>query len=139
MAMTGASASPVRPGDVEGWRWGEGAAPLAVQAAGLFDPQRLSPGAPRLVVSGQSATVRVDYQGDVNQNAEVRAAVHSASTGRPLDEPVNLTRLAAVGLFVGSLDIGAQADDRQICLSHSDPDGVNGSDAWCVALAPFEP
>lgn len=135
MAMTGASASLVRPGDVEGWRWGEGDAPLAVQAADLFDPERLSPGAPRVVTSGGSTVVRVDYQGDVNQNAQVVAAVHSVSKGTPLGEPVRLTRLASVGLFAGSLDAAGSADDRQLCIAYTDPDGVNGSAAWCVPLA----
>jgi prenyltransferase beta subunit len=134
MAMTGATGYTITDRAAEGWRWGPGDPPVDVQATQLFDPQRLSPGIPRIVFSGNRLIVRVDYQGDANQDAEVRVTVSSGTDGSPARQGVALTRLAAVGLFAGAVDAEPAPGEHQVCLSYADPDGVNGSARWCVAV-----
>lgn len=131
MASTAASDYTLTHRAIEGWRWGAGDPPIEVKAEALFDPARLVPGMPRVSVVGGGLSVRLDYLGDVDEDARVTATLQT-SGGAKFSTP--LRRFAALGLFVGTLEGNLPTGEHTLCLAYEDPDGVNGSALWCAPV-----
>lgn len=131
MASTGASDYTLTHRAIEGWRWGAGDPPVEVKVEDIFNPSRLAPGVPRVSIMGGRLSVRVDYLGDVDEDAQVTATL-SPARGAQLSAP--LRRFAALGLFVGALEGNLPSGEQTLCLSYTDPDGVNGATSWCTPV-----
>jgi hypothetical protein len=128
-ATQGAGAYAVTPGSIDGWRWGSGAPPDPIDPQAIFDAQRLAPGLPALTTAGGALEVRVDVQGDTNQNAQV--IMHWRRAGQPWPtEGLPLQRDEQE--FVGAATPPPSGGAYEVRLTCLDPDGINGSSTWIM-------
>lgn len=128
-ATQGAGAYPIAPGSIDGWRWGSGAPPDPIDPQAIFDARRLAPGLPALTMREGTLEVRVDVQGDANQNAQV--IMHWRRVGQPWPAEGLPLQRDEQG-FIGAASPPPGGGDYEVRLTCLDPDGVNGSSTWIM-------
>ena len=93
----------------------------------VFDVTRLAPGLPQLTIEAGAIDVRIDFQGDDNDNG------YSVARYRPIggewSEDVSLLR--GTGEYGGIVADALCAGTYDVELVFGDPDGINGSEIWC--------
>jgi hypothetical protein len=125
-ANTGAGGYRAEAGAVDAWRWNtDDDAPATIEPVMLFDANRLAPGVPQAAVADGVLELKVDFQGDVNNNARV-AVEYIPPQG--IAQTVVLQRSG--GQF-GARPTGTwPSGEWQVRFHYEDPDGVNGSTSW---------
>lgn len=123
-APTGAATSLLGPGQVDGWAWGAGGAPPALDAAELLDPARLAPDVPQI----EGGVVRLPYAGDANGNAAASAILERPGWSAPL------AVARQEGAFVVTLPANLGPGQYTVTIALTDADGVNGSATWVEPL-----
>ena len=129
-ANTGAGGYRAEAGAVDAWRWNaDDAAPAAIEPAALFDANRLAPGVPQAAVAGDGLDLRVDFQGDVNNNARVTVTCVS-----PQGAAQTATLQRSGDLFSAHLAGEWVPGKWQVRFDYEDPDGISGSTSWPLGL-----
>ncbi|MFH1084831.1 MAG: hypothetical protein V1772_03610 [Chloroflexota bacterium] len=126
----GAAATVVSDGALQAWTWGNAVAPPVLDPTLVFDVDRAAPGPPTLEAGATVPTLRLPVQGDANGNASAWLT-YAAPLSLRVAPTLPMARQGDA--FLATL--WALPPGRwEVTVQVEDPDGVNGSAAWTLAV-----